>query len=298
MSAPANGYRGRFAPSPTGPLHFGSLIAAMASYLDARACGGQWLVRMEDVDETRTVPGAAADILRTLEAFGFQWDGEVLAQSSRKDAYLEAIAMLKARGLAYDCGCTRREIAAAALRHGPEGPIYPGTCRNGLPPGKRPRSVRLKVPDRSIGFEDRIAGHISHNLARELGDFVIHRADGYTAYQFAVVLDDAWQNINQVVRGADLLLSTPRQIYLQELLGLPTPGYAHLPLVRGADGHKLSKQDSAHPVRAADPLPALLSGLLFLGQSLPEHKPVDVDEFWRYAIPRWNIARVAKPSET
>jgi glutamyl-Q tRNA(Asp) synthetase len=298
MPAAANGYRGRFAPSPTGPLHFGSLVAAMASYLDARACGGQWLLRMEDVDEGRVVPGAADDILRTLETFGFRWDGELLVQSDRKDAYQEAIATLKQHGHAYDCGCTRREVAAAAQRHGPEGPIYPGTCRHGLPPGKRPRSVRLKVPDRSIRFVDRIAGPIHHNLARELGDFVIHRADGYTAYQLAVVLDDAAQGINQVVRGADLLLSTPRQIYLQELLGLATPEYAHIPLVRGEDGHKLSKQDSAHPVRTADPLPALLSGLLFLGQSLPEGRPASVEAFWQHAIPRWDIERVARPAET
>jgi glutamyl-Q tRNA(Asp) synthetase len=297
MNNPASGYRGRFAPSPTGPLHFGSLVAAVASYLDARALDGQWLLRIEDVDETRAVPGAADDILRTLEAFGFQWDGDILVQSRRKAAYRAAIDDLKSRGLAYDCGCTRKEIAAVAL-HGIEGPVYPGTCRDGLPPGKRPRSVRLKVPDQDIGFDDRIAGHVHHNLARELGDFIIHRADGYTAYQLAVVLDDAEQGVNQVVRGADLLLSTPRQIYLQGLLGLDTPLYAHVPLVLGEDGHKLSKQDRAHPVSPGDPVPALLSALDFLGQSLPDTAPASVDEFWHWAIPRWDIDRVPKPTET
>lgn len=297
MNSPASGYRGRFAPSPTGPLHFGSLVAALASYLDARAVDGQWLLRIEDVDETRAVAGAAGDILRTLEALGLHWDGDVLVQSHRKAAYLAAIDDLKARGLAYDCGCTRKEIAAVAP-HGIEGPIYPGTCRDGLPPGKQPRSVRLKVPDRDIGFDDRIVGHVHHNLARELGDFVIHRADGYTAYQLAVVLDDAEQGINQVVRGADLLLSTPRQIYLQQLLELPSPRYAHVPLVLDEDGHKLSKQDSAHPVSAAEPLTALLSALAFLGQSPPDERPASVDEFWRWAIPRWDIDRVPKPTET
>lgn len=297
MPEPGSRYRGRFAPSPTGPLHFGSLVAAMASYLDARAAGGDWLLRIEDVDELRAVAGAAEDIRRTLEGLGFQWDGAVLRQSERKARYRDAIERLKRAGQAFDCGCSRSEVAAHAQRHGPEGPIYPGTCRNGLPTGRLARSVRVRVPGHDIGFDDRIAGRVVHNLARELGDFVIHRADGYASYQLAVVVDDADQGVNQVVRGADLLLSTPRQIHLQRLLGLAQPGYAHVPLVMGDDGHKLSKQDRAHPVRPSDPLPALLSALDFLGQCAPLDSPASVEEFWRWAIDHWDISRVPKPAE-
>ena len=297
MTSSAGGYRGRFAPSPTGPLHFGSLVAAMASYLDARARQGEWLVRMEDVDETRAVAGAADQILRTLEAFGFQWQGRVLVQSQRKGLYADVIAQLRQDRYAFDCGCSRAEISAIA-RQGAEGPIYPGTCRDRLPAGKGPRSVRLRVADRILSFQDRIAGPQQQNLARELGDFVIRRADGYTAYQLAVVVDDAEQGITDVVRGADLLRSTPRQIYLQGLLGLPTPCYAHVPLVLGPDGHKLSKQDRAHPVQAADPLPALLSSLAFLGQCPPPEPPANVGEFWRWAITHWDIDRVPRPAES
>lgn len=296
MSDVPGRYRGRFAPSPTGPLHLGSLVAAMASYLDARAHGGDWLVRMEDVDQTRAVPGAADDILRTLEALGFEWDGSVLVQSHRDEVYGAAIGHLKDAGDAFDCGCSRADIAELALL-GPEGPIYPGTCRDGLPAGKTPRSVRLQVPDQDITFHDRIAGACRQNLAREVGDFVIRRADGFTAYQLAVVLDDAEQGINQVVRGADLLSSTARQLYLQQRLGLPHPRYAHVPLVLGADGRKLSKQDRAHPVNAADPLPALATALAFLGQSPAPERPADVGEFWRWAIEQWDIERVPKSAE-
>jgi len=296
MTPSASGYRGRFAPSPTGPLHFGSLVAAMASYLDARAHRGDWLVRMEDVDETRTVPGAADHILRTLDAFGFQWQGQVLVQSHRKTLYSDVIAELRLERLAFDCGCSRAEISASA-RQGPEGPIYPGTCRDRLPAGKRARSVRLRVTNQAIGFNDRIAGPQHQDLAAELGDFVIRRADGYTAYQLAVVVDDAEQAITQVVRGADLLRSTPRQIYLQGLLGLPTPGYAHVPLVLGPDRRKLSKQDRAHPVAAENPLPALLSGWDFLGQLPPPEPPTSINAFWQWAIANWDIDRVARPAE-
>lgn len=290
-------YRGRFAPSPTGPLHLGSLVAAMASYLDARAHGGDWLVRMEDVDQTRTVPGAADDILRTLEALGFEWDGQVLVQSQREEIYGAAIGQLKDDRLAFDCGCSRGDIAALAPL-GPEGPIYPGTCRDGLPAGRKARSVRLRVPDREMVFVDRIAGERRQNLAREVGDFVIRRADGYTAYHLAVVFDDAMQGINQVVRGADLLHSTARQRHLQASLGLPVPAYAHVPLVLDPRGHKLSKQDRAHPVDATDPLPVLATALAFLGQSQPPDRPANPAEFWQWAIEHWDIDRVPKPAES
>jgi len=224
----APGYRGRFAPSPTGTLHFGSLVAAMGSYLDARAQGGEWLVRMEDLDQTRTLPGAADAILRTLDALGFEWDGAVAYQSRRTQAYAQALERLRQAGLVYPCGCSRKQIQRSA-RLGPEGPIYPGNCRRGLAAGVAARSLRLRVPDQTCAFEDRIQGRIEQNLARQVGDFVVQRADGFHAYQLAVVVDDGWQGINRVVRGADLLLSTPRQIYLQRLLGLDRPDYAHLP---------------------------------------------------------------------
>jgi len=272
---------GRFAPSPTGPLHFGSLVAALASWLDARRHGGQWLLRMEDLDPPREVPGAADAILRTLEAFGLDWDGPVLYQSTRQAAYGAALEQLRAAGLAYDCGCTRREVAEAGLP-GLDGPVYPGTCRNGLPPGRQPRAVRLRTQGGLIGFTDRMQGLIRQDVGREVGDFVIRRADGYYAYQLAVVVDDAFQGVTHVVRGADLLDSTPRQILLQRLLGLPSPEYLHHPLVLTPEGEKLSKQTHAPPVDDTDPIPALRSALEFLGERVPERDEAgSVDEVLR-----------------
>ncbi|MDX9952048.1 MAG: tRNA glutamyl-Q(34) synthetase GluQRS, partial [Methylophilaceae bacterium] len=240
-------YRGRFAPSPTGPLHFGSLVAALASYLEARQQQGEWLLRMEDLDTPRNMPGAADAILRSLEAFGFEWDGPVVYQSERHDLYAAALARLQEDGLVYPCGCTRKEIADSAI-HGIEGAIYPGTCRSGLPPGKTARAWRIRAENRTIGFDDAIQGHVAQNLARDIGDFVLKRADGFYAYQLAVVVDDADQGITHVVRGADLLDSTPRQIYLQQVLGLPAMHYAHIPVVLNAQGEKLSKQTQAAAV--------------------------------------------------
>jgi glutamyl-Q tRNA(Asp) synthetase len=284
-------YRGRFAPSPTGPLHFGSLVAALASCLDARARGGEWLVRIEDVDRPREVAGAADAQLATLEAFGFAWDGAVLRQSARTHRYDAALRALLAAGHAYVCGCSRRQIAAIA-RHGVEGWIYPGTCRAlGLADGPH-RAVRLRTDDVPVGFVDRVHGAIACRVERTLGDCVIRRADGLHAYQLAVVVDDAAQGITQVVRGADLLHATPWQIVLQRRLGLPTPGYAHVPVVLGPDGRKLSKQDSAHPVDRADPLPALLAAWDFLGQRWLSGRPGTVAEFWEEAPRCWDLARV------
>ncbi|MCG6940108.1 MAG: tRNA glutamyl-Q(34) synthetase GluQRS [Thiohalocapsa sp.] len=282
---------GRFAPSPTGPLHFGSLVAAVGSFADARAGGGAWLVRMEDLDRTRELPGAADAILRTLEAFGLHWDGAVLYQRTRTDAYAAALARLGALGFTYSCGCSRREIALGG-RTGPEGPIYPGTCRGGLPPGRPPRSIRLRVGDARIGFADQVQGPQFQDLAAAVGDFVLRRADGIHAYQLAVVVDDAEQGVTDVVRGADLLLSTPRQILLQRRLGLPQPTYAHLPLAVDAAGRKLSKSHAALPVDARDPLPALLRAWRFLGQPKPPERPGDVAGFWMWALANWNRARV------
>jgi glutamyl-Q tRNA(Asp) synthetase len=283
----ALGYRGRFAPSPTGSLHFGSLVAALGSYLDARTQGGQWLVRMEDLDRTREVKGAADEILRTLEAFGFEWDGEVVYQSRRSEAYAEALDRLLREDLAYACGCSRKEINLNAAA-GIEGAVYPGTCSRGLPPGRKGRAIRLRTLDQRITHRDRMLGTVQQDLARDIGDFVIRRADGYYAYQLAVVVDDAWQGINQIVRGADLLLSTPRQLHLQTLMELPHPHYAHLPLAVDDRGRKLSKQYRDAPVRRRQPLQALLQGLAHLDQALPPDPPSNLQEFWQWAIANWN----------
>ncbi len=287
-------YRGRFAPSPTGPLHFGSLVAALASCLDARAAGGEWLLRMEDVDRTREVPGAADAILRALEAFGFEWDGPVMYQQHRAPAYRAALERLLAAGHAFPCACTRRELEAHA-RPGPEGRIYPGTCREGLPPGREARAVRVRVEDAAVRFQDRLLGPQVQDLAAEVGDFVIRRGDGLFAYQLAVVVDDAEQGITHVVRGSDLLGSTPRQIHLQRLLGLPTPRYLHLPVAVDTRGVKLSKQTGAPPVDPKRPLAALCAALRFLGHAPPaEICSGPLDDFWRWAIDHWSVDRLPR----
>ena len=291
MSIPVSGgYVGRFAPSPTGPLHAGSLVAALASYLDARAHQGTWLIRIEDIDEGRSVPGAAEDILDLLARLGMTSDREVVWQSRRK--YLYQAAYERLAGHVYPCGCNRREIADSRLGFAPDGAaIYPGTCRHGLAPGRSPRSLRLRVPeagDDVITFRDRFAGVVSQRLASESGDIVLKRADGYWAYQLAVVVDDADQGVTDVVRGADLLDSTPRQIFLQRLLGVPTPRYLHVPVVRNENGEKLSKQTGALAVRpddAAGAVAALRQAAGFLGLDLA---PADsVEAFWRAAVPAW-----------
>jgi glutamyl-Q tRNA(Asp) synthetase len=284
-------YIGRFAPSPTGPLHKGSLVAAMASYLDAKAHRGQWLVRIEDIDEARTVPDAAESILQTLHALGMHWDGEVVWQSRRKALYQAAFERLAAA--AYACGCTRREIADSLTGVGADGAaIYPGTCRPGLATGKIARAYRLRVPDgvgddpnACIGFEDRWVGRVTQQLASEVGDFVLKRADGFWAYQLVVVVDDAQQNVTHVVRGSDLLDSTPRQIYLQRLLGVPTPRYMHVPLVTNTIGEKLSKQTGALALDLTQPQAELHEAARFLG--LPVAPPQSIGDFWQGAIAAW-----------
>jgi len=280
-------YVGRYAPSPTGHLHFGSLVAAVGSYLDARTQGGRWLLRMEDLDPPREIPGAADGILKTLAAFGFEWDGEVLYQSRRQPAYAEAADMLLKAGAAFPCACSRKEIADSGV-HGLEGPIYPGTCRRGLAPGREARALRLRTPDEVISFEDGLQGHVSQNLARDIGDFIVRRADGIYAYQLAVVVDDAFQGVTHVVRGADLLLSTPRQLLLQRLLGLPQPHYLHLPVVVNTSGEKLSKQTHARPVTDANPGSGLWEALDFLCQDPPEAlKGASIKEIWPWALSHW-----------
>jgi glutamyl-Q tRNA(Asp) synthetase len=262
-------YTGRFAPSPTGLLHAGSLVAALASWLDARAQGGRWLVRIEDVDTPRCVPGAAEGILRQLAACGLQPDAEPVWQSTRGAAYQAALDQLLARGLAYPCGCSRKDIEAALAAQGrrrvrgEEAP-YPGTCRDGLH-GKPARAVRLRVPPGVVAWTDRRLGPQRQDVAQAVGDFVLRRADGLWAYQLAVVVDDGWQGVTHVVRGEDLADNTPRQLLLQQALGLPTPSYLHTPLVLAADGQKLSKQNGAQPLDLADPLAALNAAAAVLG---------------------------------
>jgi glutamyl-Q tRNA(Asp) synthetase len=243
---------GRFAPSPTGPLHLGSLVAAVGSWLFARRDGGQWLVRMEDLDTPRVIAGSADEILRALERYGLTWDGELVYQSQRTMLYDDALDSLRQRGLVYACGCSRADLQRTASAPLGREPVYPGTCRNGLPPGRVARAIRFLAPDAVIAFDDIIAGHVEENVAAETGDFVIRRADGVYAYQLAVVVDDAAQGVTQVVRGADLLSSTARQIALQRALGLTTPSYGHLPLVTNADGSKLGKRDGALPLPSLD----------------------------------------------
>ena len=283
---------GRFAPSPTGPLHFGSLVAAVASYADARAAGGLWVVRIEDVDEPRTVAGAAQAILRALADHGFAWDGPVLRQSARTALYAQALDRLAAQDLLYECACTRRDLAAAPLRHGEH--VYPGTCRAGIARGRAraPRhSLRVRVPDECIAFVDRLQGPQSQALPHDVGDFVVRRADGLYAYQLAVVVDDAAQGVTSVVRGADLLSSTPRQIFLQRALALPTPSYLHVPVALDRAGQKLSKQTEAAPL-GGDPCAALLAAWRFLDQPMPAARPRDPPTFWAHAVQAWTPSRL------
>lgn len=255
-------YRGRFAPTPSGPLHFGSLVAALASFLDARAHAGEWLLRIEDVDPPRVAAGASASILRTLACHGFSWDGEVMYQSRRTEAYQSALARLIATGEVYACDCTRKRISDSA-RPGVDGPVYPGTCRSRS--AHAGGAMRLRLPAGRVIFQDALLGRVACDVERECGDFVLRRADGVYSYQLAVVVDDAEQGITHVVRGADLLTSTPRQILLQQALTYPTPSYLHLPVVLDAQGLKLSKQTLAAPLVDTEPLPALRLAGRFLG---------------------------------
>ncbi len=308
---------GRFAPSPTGPLHLGSLVAALGSWLFARAKGGRWLVRMEDLDTPRVVSGAADDILRTLERFGLTWDGEVVFQSARIALYERALEALLGKRMVYACACSRADLLRAASAPAPgdeegkedreedslnarraavdagagnaasSGAIYPGTCRSGLPLGKAARAFRFRVPPGLFTFEDLLFGTLPEDVSASVGDFVVKRADGPYAYQLAVVVDDAAQGVTEVVRGADLLDSTARQIALQRALGLPTPAYAHLPLVLGPDGRKLGKRDGALPLEALDGgarRGALSFGLAALGQ-----EPADSPE---EALRRFDPGRI------
>ncbi|SRR5258706_3635925 len=278
-------YVGRFAPSPTGPLHFGSLVAALASWLDARSARGQWLLRMEDLDQPRVMPGAADAILRQLEAFGLEWDGPVVWQSARLDLYQDAIRRLEPHS--YPCACSRRELDDSALAIDGSR-IYPGTCRAGLAPGKTARALRLRTAAEPVRFSDRVQGEITQSVANEVGDFVLLRGDGVYAYQLTVVVDDAAQGVTDVVRGADLLDSTARQIALQRRLGLATPRYLHAPVATDGAGEKLSKQ-----TRAADARPGDIAGALeFLGMNAPADLAPKALLAW--AVRHWNPAAVPR----
>jgi glutamyl-Q tRNA(Asp) synthetase len=275
---------GRFAPSPTGDLHFGSLVSAVGSYLEAKSRGGAWLLRVEDIDPPREVAGSAVRIIADLARLGMEPDGPVLYQSSRAEAYREAAARLQDMGLTFPCACTRKML--------PDSGIYPGTCRNGLPTGGKARSLRFKVGSHAVHFDDAVQGRIGDCPAESCGDFVIRRADGLFAYQLAVVVDDAFQGISQVVRGADLLDSTPRQILLQRALGLPTPEYMHLPVALNAEGRKLGKRDQDDPVKHQDPAFAVRRALSFLGQQPP--RDYALDRLWEWALEHWNPARIPR----
>jgi len=283
----ASSYIGRFAPTPSGHLHFGSLVAALASYLDARAVGGRWLLRMEDLDPPREEPGAQAAILKALESYGFEWDGEMVRQSERHAAYAEVLNRLFNQGLAYACTCSRKQLEPY---HG----IYPGLCRN-AGHGQEDASIRLRVPELEYRFTDRVQGEFRQHLGRDVGDFVIRRRDGLYAYQLAVVLDDAWQGVTDIVRGADLLDSTPRQLYLQELLGLPQPRYLHVPLITQPDGHKLGKSYRSPPLAADQATPLLLRALRALGQKT-DSEMVDANprEVLSWGIEHWDALLIPR----
>jgi glutamyl-Q tRNA(Asp) synthetase len=270
-------------------------VAAVASHCDARAAGGRWLLRIEDVDRPRSRPGAEAAILATLEKYGFTWDGEVSRQSERSEHYAAALERLRANGHIYECACSRRELETAAMGPGGER-VYPGTCRNGIPADRRARPARawrVRVGSACVHFDDRLQGRLTQDLARDVGDFVVLRADGLHAYQLAVVVDDALQQITHVVRGADLLASTPRQIHLQGLLGYPPLSYLHVPVAVNAAGEKLSKQTGAAAL-PEDPLPALAAAWRLLGQRAPDeaHAPACPADFWSWAIAAWDPARL------
>lgn len=280
---------GRFAPSPTGDLHMGSLLAAVASFLAARTMAGRWLVRIEDVDQQREVSGAADRILFDLERFGFEWDGAILKQSVRLAAYQAALDRLIKAGYAYPCACSRRKVQAAGLV-GVDGYRYDGRCRWGVPAGVVAKAWRLRMPDQQVVYLDGIQGWQGQNLQEDVGDFVLLRADGFWAYQLAVVVDDAAQGITQVVRGGDLLDSTPRQIWLQRLLSYREPQYLHIPVIANEYGEKLSKQTRARALKVGDEALQLWTALYLLWQAPPaELRAESLRVIWAWAMANWNI---------
>lgn len=297
LNANPTGCCGRFAPSPSGPLHFGSLVAALGSFLDARRRDGEWLVRIEDIDTPRVVRGAAESILKSLEYHGLHWDRTVVYQSRRTELYQDALQCLANKNLIYFCTCSRRQIAQSAAPGLDGARIYPGTCRGNMhkPPASRAAAIRVRTDDGLVRFRDQIQGDVRQRLQSQVGDFVVRRADGIFAYQLAVVVDDAEQGVTDVVRGSDLLDSTARQIYLQRSLGLPTPEYKHLPLVIDEAGAKLSKQTKALALDDKNPAPALFSALRFLRQQPPQElAAADVKTILAWAVQNWQPENISK----
>jgi len=287
-------YCGRFAPTPSGPLHFGSLVAAAGSYLEARSRGGLWRLRIDDLDPLRVAPGATGAILRCLEALGFEWDGPIVYQSKRLAAYHASLHRLRTMGVVYPCSCSRREIAETGLR-GREGSIYPGTCRARTCARRPARALRLNVSGATVEFDDRLLGLQQRQLADTLGDFIVYRADGVYAFHLASAVDDGEHAITDVVRGADLLESSARQIHVLDLLDLPVPRYTHLPVAVDAAGHKLSKQTHASALDASRPASALCATLRFLNQPVaPGLDRAALSEVWAHALRHWDLARVGR----
>jgi glutamyl-Q tRNA(Asp) synthetase len=283
-------YRGRFAPSPTGPLHFGSLVTAIASYLQARAKNGEWLIRIEDIDPPRELAGADQEILQTLDAHGFEWDEEPMWQSTRLEAYEQALKGLHDQNLAYICHCTRKGLSATAQR-GPLGLIYPGTCKQRQHPYSTERATRIRTDGALIRFHDQLQGNVELNLEQDVGDFLLRRGDGLIAYHAAATVDDEFQGITEVVRGHDLCLSSPCHIHLQKLLGYNSPNYMHLPVAVNTDGQKLSKQSYATPLASHDAAANLVRGLSFLEQKPPtDLESAPIGEIWCWATENWSPA--------
>lgn len=285
VSSVTSPYRGRFAPTPSGPLHFGSVIAALGSYLQARSHNGLWLLRLEDLDRPRVRPGASDAILRDLERLGLHWDGEPEYQSRHGERYHQALGTLEQAGHTYFCGCSRREVKG----------LYSGTCREGLPGGREPRSIRLRVPDKNIVFYDRLQGQQVFNLQACTGDFILQRADHIIAYHLAVVVDDAESHMTEIVRGADLLEATAPQILLQQYLNYPAPAYLHLPVVYDRHGRKFSKQNHADPVAAEPAGQVLCKALKFLGQQpVRDLEKAAVADILDWAIAHWNVDAIPR----
>jgi len=282
-------YIGRFAPSPTGPVHFGTLIAAVGSYLQAKKNDGQWLIRMEDVDITRKVKGADIDILNTLEAFGFQWQGEILYQTSQTEYYQQALEDLISQSLVFPCLCSRKQLAESKCN------IYPGYCRDRLLPEPEEHAIRIRADENSIEFTDLVMGKQKQAIKKQCGDFIIKRRDGLFAYQLAVVVDDAMQGITEIVRGADLLDCTARQIYLQQLLHYKTPNYCHLPLATDEAGNKISKSEAGAEVDIKHKEKLLVKALAFLGQQPSvQLKHSSYSDIWQWAVNNWDINAIPK----
>lgn len=287
-------YRGRFAPTPSGPLHMGSLFTALASYLQARAQGGQWLIRIDDLDAPRNVAGADSLILQQLESHGLEWD-EARYQTQHVPEYCDALSTLQLQKLLYPCSCTRAELALTSIA-GPDGPIYAGTCRSKIISTEK-HALRLRVIDDSLSFVDLLLGQQTRDLPREIGDFVVQRSDGILGYQLACAVDEAAQGITEVIRGADLLDSTFRQLYVQQQLELPHARYGHLPVLVLSDGKKLSKQNHAEPIAASRASQNLLQCLTALGQSPPVALAgAPPREILGWAVPHWQIGRIPQKS--